>query len=146
MDETEYVELVRNWRFNKAKGVQVKYVNPDLPNSNFIDTNKAVSKPVEVDLFKRAQLQPFKGEAKCSNFGSFIWGVPKQPWFGEDNARTLQSMKEIRRWVACTHREFPVCHHTQRSVDILFKGLREDGGDGQYTGAMFYCYHCWGQP
>lgn len=90
----------------------------------------------------RAKIIPaFRGEDRCNHTAANfkLLDAPHEPWFGEDNKRSLQSKRTIKRWISTNLREFPICRHSGLPCDLEFQARDEIGGDGQYLRVKFVC-------
>ena len=110
--------------------------------------SKAVPvEPEDKETRLRAMVLPkFRGEEKCTHGGpdSPVFGEDLGlPWFGSTHPRTKDSMAALKRYVAVTHREWPICRHTGQPVDLEFDWKPADGGDGKLAVAYFKCMRCW---
>ncbi len=99
------------------------------------------------EALRKKILKPFLGEARCRlgapesmTFGQEL----KLPFFGPDNERTKQSLRQLKRWVSTNFREWPTCHHTRQPAELAYKAPYCDGGDGKNVVGFFHCSHCWG--
>lgn len=87
-------------------------------------------------------IPPFRGEAVCRV--PQLKGFPLVPYFINDEAKTEEARRVLKRWISTTQREWAICRHSREPLELRIEGraIPEDPYGGEQAVPYYYCPTC----